>query len=41
MNEAGIHDEGTTMKTKQGDQVLAVCATEMKAKGKLNGNTMV
>lgn len=24
-----------------GDQVLAVCATEMKAKGKLNGNTMV
>ena len=24
-----------------GDQVLAVCATEMKAKGKLNGNTVV
>ncbi|MBQ3102737.1 MAG: phosphoglucosamine mutase [Oscillospiraceae bacterium] len=24
-----------------GDQVLSVCATEMKAKGKLNGNTVV
>ena len=39
MNEAGINDEGTTMKTRQGDQVLAVDAQNGLMVMRVTGST--